>query len=230
MVLFYTENINNNQAEFDAGESKHIQQALRKSQGDSMHFVDGNGKFYEGRIIVNNKKSVIAEILTVKNEAERSFKIHIAIAPTKNMDRIEWFVEKSIELGIDEISFIKTKHSERKVIKLDRIKRIAVAAMKQSLKATMPVINELKNFEEWIESQKNGGFIACLNENTVPLFGVLNPKEDVIICIGPEGGFRDSEVKNAIQHNFKPVSLGQYRLRTETAGIYSVAQIHLKND
>lgn len=229
MVLFFTQNIENSLAHFDINETKHIQNALRKSKGDTIHFIDGKGSFYEGKIIENTKRSLIAEIISKKVETAPEYKVHVAIAPTKNMDRIEWFVEKSIELGISEISFIQCKHSERKTLKIDRINRIAIAAIKQSMKASLPTINDIQNYDEWITHSKNPGYIATLHENTIPFFGALTPKKDITICIGPEGGFREDEVNLAISKDFQPVSLGPHRLRTETAGIYSVAHAHLKN-
>ena len=227
MVLFYTKNISGDKAFFDAEEATHIHHALRKSTGDNIHFVDGHGSFYEARIQDVSKKKIIAEIISKTSEAPNKYHVHMAIAPTKNLDRIEWFVEKSIELGIQEISFIQCKHSERKLIKMDRIERIAQAAMKQSMKATMPILNEMIPFEKWLDLQKSGGFIATLHDNTIPFFGAFAQNENITVCIGPEGGFRTDELELAFSHQFQAVSLGPHRLRTETAGIYAVAHIHL---
>ena len=162
MVLFFTNSIKKDIATFENEEMRHIQNALRKATGDNIHFTDGNGTFYTGEILSVKKKSMEVRILS-KNEKEPiSPYLHIAVAPTKNMDRIEWFVEKATELGVNEISFIQCKQSERKHIKLDRLNRIAIAAMKQSLKAYQPKLNNLISFEEWVGAQSSSSLLICL--------------------------------------------------------------------
>lgn len=229
MVLFYTKNIENNYAYFESDEQKHILNSLRKSEGETIHFTDGSGYFYEGIITESSKKSLIVRVLNKTAEIVDFPKIHIAIAPTKNLDRIEWFLEKSIELGISEISLIQCKHSERKVVNMDRLERIAVAAMKQSLKGNIPIINNIQLFEKWIKTSKNGGLIATLMEKSEHIMSAYEKGKDVRICIGPEGGFREDELEMALGAGFRGVSLGNQRLRTETAGLYSVSCVHAKN-
>ena len=228
MVLFYTNSIENDVAIFHNEEMRHIQNALRKSQGDTIYFTDGIGTFYIGEILSSSKKSL--EVRIVEKNTQQPIKpyLHIAVAPTKNIDRIEWFVEKATELGINEISFIQCKHSERKNLKIDRMNRIALAAMKQSLKAYQPKINDLLPFEKWVGTQKEGNnMIACLTEDTVSFAQAFENSTKTCICIGPEGGFRDDEIALANKNGFKSVSLGEHRLRTETAALSSVAYFRL---
>lgn len=228
MVLFYTNSIENDIALFQNEEMRHIQNALRKAEGDSIHFTDGNGTFYVGKILSTSKKSLEVKIIEHHKQDAIDPYLHIAVAPTKNIDRIEWFVEKATELGINEISFIQCKHSERKNIKLDRMHRIAIAAMKQSLKPYQPVINDLMSFEKWVGTQKEGNkLMACLTDNTLSFAKAFEKGQATSICIGPEGGFRDDEIQLALDNNFKAVSLGEHRLRTETAALSSVAYFRL---
>jgi 16S rRNA (uracil1498-N3)-methyltransferase len=149
------------------------------------------------------------------------------------MDRIEWFIEKSIEMGVSEISFIQCLHGERKMVKMERLKRIIIAACKQSKKAIFPIVNDIVKFPVWLDHIKNKRadhlFIATLFDDTKFLVSRYKSNDSVVICIGPEGGFREEEVSLAIAKNFDSVSLGSQRLRTETAGIFSVAMIHTIN-
>lgn len=225
MVLFYTDNIQGNLATFTEDECRHINNALRKRSGDEIHFIDGEGNQYTGSIIDISKRKATVKVITKQEVKSLSPYLHIAIAPTKNMDRIEWFLEKSIEIGVNEISLIQCKHSERKQVKMDRLHRIMIAACKQSMKARFPIINELQSFESWLDSEKNTevNYIACLIEDTKPLKNIYDGKQDISICIGPEGGFRDNEIELAVSKGFSAVSLGDQRLRTETAGLFAVA-------
>ncbi len=228
MVLFFTNSIENNIALFQNEEMRHIQNALRKSSGDEINFTDGKGTFYKGKILSSSKK--IMEVEISHREAIKAISpyLHIAVAPTKNMDRIEWFVEKATELGINEISFIQCKHSERKNIKIDRLNRIAIAAMKQSLKAHQPILNYLISFEKWVGTQNSSSkLIACLNDSTISFSQAFAQNSSTTICIGPEGGFREDEIELANVQGFRSVSLGEHRLRTETAALSSVAYFRL---
>ncbi len=230
MVLFFCHNIQNDVAIFENEELRHIQQALRKSNGDMLHFTDGNGTIYTGNILSSTKKKIEVRIIDRKEQVPIVPRLHIAVAPTKNIDRIEWFVEKATELGIQEISFIQCKHSERKSIKLDRMHRIAIAAMKQSLKAYCPIINELTSFDKWLETvSSDHKMIACLTGETVSFSRAFAQKESTTICIGPEGGFREQEIEQAVSKGFQPVSLGDFRLRTETAALSAVAYFRVLN-
>lgn len=235
MVLFYTENITGNQAIFESDELRHIQHALRKGTGEEIFFTDGKGSIYQGVIVSQNKKHAIVEWHTKTAKIPSYPAIHLGVAPTKNIDRIEWLLEKSIELGIHSFSCIKCKHSERKNVKIDRLERIATAAMKQSLKATRPHIPELQSFDDWIKNAEGNRYIATLHDQSTSFSSALNAlrKNDekwqqapIYVAIGPEGGFREDEVESAIKQGFLPVHLGTERLRTETAGMFSVATVH----
>ena len=208
------------QSSLSEEESKHAFRVLRLKIGDEIEVINGRGSFYTCEISSLDKRTCELIILAEKTEIPRSFYIHIAIAPTKNIDRIEWFVEKCVEFGVDEITFLKSSNSERKVIKLDRIKRIAVSAMKQSRHAFFPKINELVNYTDFLDcSEQEHKLIAHLvNENRQ---GLKSIPLDSSYCmlIGPEGDFTGIEVELALSKGFKPVTLGAYRLRTETAGI-----------
>lgn len=231
MVLFYTEKIEDNLAYFLEEECRHINNALRKSTGDTIHFIDGKGILYKGKIQDISKRKAIVRITEKQKQKDIYPYVHIAIAPTKNMDRIEWFLEKAIEIGVNEISFILCKHSEKKQFKMERMKRIMIASCKQSMKATFPILNELQRFEEWISIQDFQGqsLIACLTENTKAIAKAYQKQSNVRICIGPEGGFRESEIEAAIENGFQAVSLGEQRLRTETAGLFAVANVRILN-
>ncbi len=231
MLLFYTNKIQNDTALFSDEEMRHIQNSLRKSSGDTLHFTDGNGTIYTGEILSTSKKQLEVSIIDRKKHQDITPYLHIAVAPTKNMDRIEWFVEKATEQGINEISFVQCKHSERKNIKMDRLQRIAIAAMKQSLKAYLPKINDLVSFDNWASAQKGGQkMIACLTENNLFFSKGFSTNTPTTICIGPEGGFREDEINSAINKGFRPVSLGNQRLRTETAALTSVSYVRLLNE
>lgn len=201
-------------------ESKHAFRVLRLKEGDEIEVINGKGSFFQCEIVSIGKKSCDLSILSEKKDATRDFYLHIAIAPTKNIDRIEWFVEKCIEFGVDEITFLKTSNSERKVIKLDRIKRIAIAAMKQSQRAYFPVINDLTNYGEFIQNiEQQNKLIAHLVDEDRKSIKDLVTSSSYCMLIGPEGDFTSEEVKKALENGVKPITLGNYRLRTETAGI-----------
>jgi 16S rRNA (uracil1498-N3)-methyltransferase len=201
-------------------ESKHAFRVLRLKVGDTIEVINGRGSFYTCEITSLDKRTCELSILSEKKENPRSFYLHIAIAPTKNIDRIEWFVEKCVEFGVDEITFLKSSNSERKVIKLERIKRIATSAMKQSQHAYFPEINELVNYKEFLGSvEQEHKLIAHLVDDNRQGLKKLPLNSTYCILIGPEGDFTPGEVQLALAKDFKPVTLGSYRLRTETAGI-----------
>jgi len=231
MVLFYSNKIQDDVVFFADEEMRHIQNSLRKSAGDTIHFTDGAGSLFAAEISATSKREIQATIVDRKSLNPPAPFLHIAVAPTKNIDRIEWFVEKAVEIGVSEISFILCKHSERKNIKLERMKRIAIAAMKQSLKCTLPVLNELERFENWVKTQKTTQkMMACLTDDTLHYAKGFSKSQPTTICIGPEGGFRDDEIKSAMGEGFRLVSLGDERLRTETAALTSVSYFRLLND
>ena len=233
MALFYAPDILST-LKLDEEESNHAIKVLRMKAGDSLQIVDGKGGYYEARISDPNHKRCGVEIVESFSEFEkRPYHLHIAIAPTKNIERLEWFVEKATEIGIDEITPIICEHSERKIVKKDRLDKIAVSAMKQSKKAYLPVVNEPVSMLSFVskckETQK---FIAhCIDNQPRQLLSHLVQKgRDVRILIGPEGDFSPDEVKYAFQKGYLPVSLGEQRLRTETAALVSVHTVHLINN
>lgn len=228
MVLFYSIKIENNLAYFDDAEARHIQSSLRKGLGDEIYFIDGLGKLFKGNVIEQTKKKIIAEIIE-KHETERKriSNLHIAIAPTKNIDRIEWFIEKSIEIGIDKISFIQCAHSERKTVKMDRIERIVHAACKQSLNPYFPELVSLQPFKAFISNLKTPNkLMAIVGQDFTHINEAPLTNDDVCCMVGPEGGFRDKEIELALEFGFSGVTLGNRRLRTETAGIVATTLLH----
>ncbi|MBO9699126.1 MAG: 16S rRNA (uracil(1498)-N(3))-methyltransferase [Sporocytophaga sp.] len=214
--------------ELPEDESKHALKVLRLSSGDKIEVTDGKGTLYLAEVKDSGNKACRFKILSQTTSKPKDFYIHIAIAPTKNADRIEWFVEKCIEIGIDEISFIQCSRSERKNINLDRIEKIAVSAMKQSQTTSFPILNPLTSIKSFVENCKeNDKFIGYLSEEHKELLQKAAPANSrYCILIGPEGDFTKDEVSLAFKNNFKPASLGNSRLRTETAGI---AACHILN-
>lgn len=234
MILFFTTDIQNNLATLHDEEAHHCTQVLRKRVGDRVTCVDGKGWFYEGEIINIEKKRCTLEIVNQWEDPNRwDFQLHIAIAPTKNIERFEWFLEKATELGIDRITPLLCEHSERKQIRLDRLEKIILSAMKQSLKATLPILHELITFQDFIKSQNTDHqqFIAYLGEATNPhLKNVYHSARSAVILIGPEGDFSAKEIQSALNQGFTGVSLGDSRLRTETAGVVACHIIQLMNE
>ena len=233
MFLFYTNQIKGNIAELPQEEAMHCVRTLRKKIGDTIHFVDGKGGLYSGKIIGTGKKSCTIGIESVDYQKERKPKIHIAIAPTKNINRFEWFLEKTTEFGIDEITPLLCFHSERKNIRLDRLEKVILSAMKQSLKSYLPKLNDLTSFKDFINSQNNQEsqkIIAhCQTEREGHLKDVYKVGQNATILIGPEGDFAEAEIEMALQQKFQPISLGKARLRTETAGIAACHIFNLRN-
>jgi len=203
-------------------ESQHAVKVLRLQVNNEIALVDGIGGFFKARITNPHPKHCGFEIIESEKEfGKRNYKLHIAIAPTKNIERLEWFIEKATEIGIDEITPIICRFSERKIVKEERLEKIIVSASKQSVKAYFPKLNSLCTFDELLKkysaSQK---FIAhCYDENKRSLQTEIQKSSDILILIGPEGDFSKEEVEKAISHGFLPVSLGESRLRTETAGL-----------
>ena len=217
-------------------ESQHATRVLRLISGDEIFLMDGKGAFYRAEITLATKKHCLYDIKeTMPQEKSWHGRIHLAIAPTKMLERIEWMVEKATEIGFDEITFLNCKFSERKTIRTDRIERIVVSAMKQSRKPYKPVVNEMTEFQNFIDnfdSNNRYGFIAhCYDEiprkYLLPEIQKLPSHADVTVLVGPEGDFSMDEVKLAIEHGFKPITLGPSRLRTETAGLMAVTMSQL---
>lgn len=225
MRLFYDPNIEPGEHHvLREEESHHCTKVLRLNSGDELFITDGKGTMHKCEIIEIHQKRSIVKILDSQTDyGKRNYKIHIAIAPTKSNDRLEWFLEKATEIGIDEITPIICKNSERKVIKTARLERVVESAMKQSYKAYHPIINDQINFNSFItkEHKENQKFVAhCENDNDkIYLGSQIEKTTSVLILIGPEGDFNDSEIKLAKEKGFIPISLGESRLRTETAGV-----------
>ena len=231
MHVFYTQD-NKNYPELPEEEAGHCLRVLRLNIGDEILLTDGNGYFYKAAISAATGKRCQVRIVE-KTYQEPLWKghLHIAMAPTKMMDRIEWFAEKATEIGMDELTFLNCRYSERKVIKTERIEKIVVSAVKQSLKARKPVINELTDFEKFLQTDFKGDkFIAHCNEGEkILLKDAITPGNDALVLIGPEGDFSKEEVEKAIERGFKPISLGKSRLRTETAALVAVHTMNLLN-
>ena len=236
MQLFYNSEISTEtkQLTFDKIESRHIVRVLRKKESDILHITNGKGFLFDAKIIIASDKKCIAEIIEVQEKPKPwDYYLHIAIAPTKNNDRYEWFLEKATEIGIDEITPIICSNSERRNIKLERFEKIIQSAMKQSLKFTLPKINEPIKFGDFI-NQKNEGTLCiahCEDDNNKNLLkSVVNPSEKTTILIGPEGDFSPQEITKALAKKYIPISLGESRLRTETAGLVAVNLVSFINE
>jgi len=232
MHLFYTPEIaDKNSFTLNESESKHAIRVLRLTIGDAIQLIDGKGNFYEAIIVDDNPKKCEVQLVKINKEVITKPNLHIAIAPTKNNERLEWLIEKCTEIGITEITPIICEQSERKHLKTERLYKTAVAAMKQSLKATLPKINELRNYNDLITTSFTGKKLIahCYQQNQKHLKDCCIKGENVLILIGPEGDFSLQEVALAIDNGFEPITLGTSRLRTETAGIVACATFNLIN-
>ena len=221
MHVFYTPDIAVN-VEMPEEEAGHCLRVLRLTTGDEVTLTDGKGNFYKAVIsAATNKRCQLKIVETIPQEKGWNGWLHVAMAPTKNMDRTEWFAEKATEIGFDELTFLNCRYSERKVIKTERIEKILVSAIKQSLKANKPVLNEMTDFQKFI--------CHCYEGEKQLLKEAIVPGEDALILIGPEGDFSEEEVAKAIEAGFQPVSLGKSRLRTETAALVAAHTLNLFN-
>jgi 16S rRNA (uracil1498-N3)-methyltransferase len=233
MQLFYVPNISGAEVTLVETESKHAIRVLRLNIGSQVQIIDGKGGLYEAEITdANPKKCRLAIVKSTLNFGKKNFHLHIAIAPTKNNDRFEWFLEKATEIGIDEITPLLTSHSERKTINPERFEKILVSAMKQSLKAYLPKLNNLVSFKELVTGNTaEDRFIAyCDDIQKTHLKDLVVKGKDTLILIGPEGDFSPEEVQMAMKNGFKVVTLGESRLRTETAGIVACHIVNLANE
>lgn len=228
--LFFATKIENGFAHLDDEESRHLLAVLRRKVGDRLQLTDGRGFFYEAEIAEAGKRQALARILS-KTEAppERPVRLHLAIAPTKQIERFEWFLEKATEIGVDEITPLLCQRSERDTIRLDRLEKILVSAMKQSLRARLPKLNELTRFQKFVaaasEAQKRIAW--CAAEPLPHLKTTLSLGQNTVVAVGPEGDFSAEEVELALKNGFSGVSLGNARLRTETAGVLAVSVFNL---
>jgi len=232
MHVFYTPDLTSNQYTLNEEESKHCSKVLRLGVGDMIHLIDGRGGLYEAQIIEVGKKNVQLKIIEQQLEfGKRNHYLHIAVAPTKNIDRLEWFLEKATEIGIDEITPIICDRSERKIIKQERLEKVITSAVKQSLTAYHPKLNNAISFTDLLKSNLGDQkFIAhCLPEEKPYINQITTQHQSYIILIGPEGDFTPSEIDLALQNGYKGVTLGNTRLRTETAALTACFEVNYIN-
>jgi 16S rRNA (uracil1498-N3)-methyltransferase len=234
MQLFYTPDINPSHPQYflSEEESKHCIRVLRLEAGAEVQLIDGRGGLYTAEIKDAHPKRTILQInnvITAYNK--RNHYLHIAVAPTKNIERLEWFLEKATEIGIDEISLIICQRSERKEAKTDRLNKIITSAIKQSLKAYHPILNEPQQLSKFLSQPFNGQkFIAhCENGDKTSLQSELEKHNRYLILIGPEGDFSPNEIDAALQSEYKAITLGESRLRTETAALEACFEVNFLN-
>jgi 16S rRNA (uracil1498-N3)-methyltransferase len=222
--MFYTEIIENEICILNSDESKHCIGVLRHKNGDIIDVFSRLGEIYTAKIINDSQKKCVLSIIDTKPIYKRPEFLHVAIAPTKNIDRFEWFVEKAVEIGVEEITPVLSEHSERRMMNNDRIEKIMIAAMKQSLNLNFPKINQAVEFKDFIRKKsEETRCIAYCEEKKILFAETIASGKPTLIMIGPEGDFTKQEIETAISKGFIPVSLGRNRLRTETAGIASCA-------
>jgi 16S rRNA (uracil1498-N3)-methyltransferase len=229
MHCFYEPDLSRETVLLSEEESKHAVRVLRLSTGDQVELLDGNGTRAVAEVSDDHPKRCVLRIISrITEPTGRNCRLHIAVAPTKNIDRMEWFVEKAAEIGIDEITFLECEHSERNTIKIDRIEKVAISAMKQSQQSHLPKINELTSFREFISAcNADIKLIAhCVASERKALRDFSFTNKSVAILIGPEGDFSNDEIDLAVQSGFQPVIFGNTRLRTETAAVYAVTVVN----
>jgi 16S rRNA (uracil1498-N3)-methyltransferase len=234
MQLFYTPDINAASSTYSLNEeeSKHCIKVLRLQAGEEVQLIDGKGNFYTAAITDAHPKRTQLRIVSVQQDFnKRNHYLHIAVAPTKNIERLEWFLEKATEIGIDEISLIICQRSERKDAKVDRLNKIITSAIKQSIKAWHPVLNEPVALSKLLSASFEGQkYIAhCEPGEKVSLKGDLKPTGRYLILIGPEGDFSPKEIEDALKNDFKAITLGNSRLRTETAALEACFEANFLN-
>lgn len=233
MQLFYSPDLDNStkQFVFPPEESKHIARVLRKTEGDIVHITNGKGYLFEAEILVPDQKRCKVKIVSESKSVPKRYSLHMAVAPTKMNDRFEWFLEKATEIGIDEITPLICDHSERKTVKLERMERVLQSAMKQSLQTVLPKLNPPMSFKDFMETDNTGlKFIAhCDEGEKMELKRRVIADMDTTILIGPEGDFSKEEIDAAKAKGFVPISLGNNRLRTETAAIVACTTVNIIN-
>ena len=234
MQLFYNPNINDQFKSFvfNKEESKHIVKVLRKKEGDILHVTNGLGYLFNTEIALASDSKCIVKIVSFTKQDEPKFQLHLAVAPTKMNERYEWFLEKATEIGIQEITPIICDHSERKIIKTERFQKIIESAMKQSLNYYLPRLNEPILLKDFLKNEISGmKFIAhCEESEKKTLKSLIVPNQNTTILIGPEGDFSVKEIEIALNNKYIPISLGETRLRTETAAIVACHSIVFANE
>lgn len=231
MTLFYAPDIASSNI-LSEEESQHCTKVLRLKVGETVHLIDGKGGLYTAQITVAHPKKTEVEVTNVIHDFEkRPFRLHLAVAPTKNSDRFEWFVEKATEIGFDELTPLLCHYSERKIIKPERIEKILISAAKQSLKAYIPKLNPICPFAEFMQRNlgKNRYIAHCYDSEKQELAAICQTNENVVIMIGPEGDFSLEEVALATRNGFQNVALGNSRLRTETAALVACHTVTVVN-
>ncbi len=234
MQLFYNPEITQEteQFSFDKEESRHIVKVLRKREGDTLFITNGNGWLFEASLLIADQKHCMVKIDSATFHDRKPYSLHLAVAPTKMNDRYEWFLEKATEIGIDEITPVICEHSERKVIKKERFQKILQSAMKQSLQYYLPQLNDTTTFDDFLKQNFEGDlFIAhCEETQRFSLKDRAQPHKKVLLLIGPEGDFSTKEIELAKEKGFVPVTLGETRLRTETAAIVACHSVAFINE
>ncbi len=232
MNLFYAPSLTQTDTlyTFDKEESRHIAKVLRKRVGSELVLTNGKGGWFTAEIIDDNPKKTQVQIKKHLVKEPRDYQVQVAMAPTKSNDRYEWFLEKATEMGIDKVVPVLTKHSERKKINRPRYDKVLIAAMKQSLQAYKPTITELMSLDKFLEQDFSGyKKLLAYCKADLPVLQAIQPKENIVFLVGPEGGFSPEEITLAIDKGFTQVKLSSNRLRTETAGLAGVMAANLKN-
>ncbi|MGL5682704.1 MAG: 16S rRNA (uracil(1498)-N(3))-methyltransferase [Marinifilaceae bacterium] len=232
MHLFFTPDIKGNDYTMSKEESKHCVRVLRLKENDEIELIDGHGGFYHGRVVEASPSACKVHCFEKQEEfGKRNYKLTLAVAPTKNIDRTEWFLEKCTEIGTNKFVMLESAHSERKVVKDERLEKVIISAMKQSLKAYLPALQGMTAFKKFVDScETKHKFIAHCNEGEkYRIEECYEIGENVTIMIGPEGDFSEQEVEYAVARGFKPITLGNSRLRTETAVIVACHTISFLN-
>lgn len=223
----------NEYCELDVQESHHLIKVLRKKQGEELYVFDGKGNLFDARIErIGKKTTTIHLVRHVERQEDNRPRLHIAVAPPKNMERFEWLLEKITEIGVSEITPLLCKHSERRELRTDRLERILVSACKQSMHLTLPKLNTFIRFEEFTAAVNSGirKYIAYCNAKSIHLKDAYHGGFDAVILIGPEGDFTKEEVLLAEKREYETVSLGKSRLRLETAAVYATVVFNLANE
>lgn len=233
MNIFYEPDFSEHNSLLSKSESFHCVKVLRMKAGDKLFITNGKGLLYEARLIKPDPKACLVEIANIAVDyGKRPFKLHIAIAPTKSIDRFEWFLEKATECGIDAITPLLCEYSERKIIKPARLEKVLIAAMKQSGRACVPVLRPIMKFSEFLNQEfQEDCFIAhCAKGEKRKLHGTIKEGQDILFVVGPEGDFSENEISMAVAKGFKAISMGSHRLRTETAAVVACVQINAINE
>lgn len=234
MQLFYNSNIDENTEtfSFDKDESKHIIKVLRKKDTDILHVTNGLGLLFETEITLASDSKCTVKVVSMEKADQPGYHLHLAVAPTKMNDRFEWFLEKATEIGIHEITPIICDRSERKVVNVDRFEKIILTAMKQCNQLYLPKLNSAISFKDFVKIKNTGVQLVahCEETHKQSLKSVLQPNENITLLIGPEGDFSSKEIKMALENNYLPVSLGNTRLRTETAAVVACHSVVFVNE